>query len=110
MAEKRGLGWHGIFETFAPQHVAFLETVIRNEPWIFIRAFPSGSGNPLEYQFKLRSTIDAHRYLWSFGDGGESPIAEPVHAFAKGGTYAVRVSMQGGDEGVYYRSLDVRVP
>ena len=109
-AHVREDGTGSVRKTDTDQSVAFLESVIRDEPWIDIRAYPSGSGNPLEYPFKLRSTIDPHRYRWTFGDGGESPIAEPVHAYAKGGTYNVRVSMQDSDDGVYRRSLDVRVP
>ncbi|MCH8150173.1 MAG: hypothetical protein IH987_19715 [Planctomycetes bacterium] len=109
-AHVREEGTGAVRKTDCDQSVDFIESVIRNEPWIFIRAYPSGSGNPLEYQFKLSSTIDARQYRWTFGDGEESPIAEPVHTFAKGGVYDVRVSMQGGNKGVHRRSLDVRVP
>jgi len=90
--------------------VDFFESVIRSEPWIFIRAFATQSGNPLERQFKIHSTVEPRRIEWEFGDGNKTTIAQPAHAYAQGGTYEVRVKFRGADKKVYGRALNVRVP
>lgn len=90
--------------------VDFFESVIRSEPWIFIRAFATQTGNPLERQFKIHSTVEPRQIEWEFGDGNKAPIAQPAHAYAQGGSYLVKVQFRGADKEIYTRALNVRVP
>lgn len=41
--------------------------------------------------------LDAHEYLWEFGDGATSAEASPSHAYADEGTYRVKVSVRDDD-------------
>jgi predicted esterase len=90
--------------------LSFFEEVIRNEPWLRIRAFAEDRNAPLEYRFKLQSTVEPIRYLWTFGDGDDSPVAAPLHRYAKPGQYrvTVRVELPGG--GNHLRAVDLIVP
>jgi dienelactone hydrolase len=90
--------------------VEFFQNLIRKQPWIYIRAFPADPGNPLAVQFKLRSTVDPTAYHWEFGDGDESTVAEPIHAFPRPGTYRVTVTVQAPDHTEYTRTLDLPLP
>ena len=45
-----------------------------------------------------------------FGDGDESPVADPIHAFAKSGSYRVTVTVEWPKSGSHTRIIDVSVP
>jgi hypothetical protein len=90
--------------------VTFFQDVLRTTAWMHIRAAPAGSGNPLELRFSLRIKTAPAQYRWQFGDGAESPVAEPVHAYAKPGTYRVTVTVGGPKLGEHTRRMDVAVP
>ena len=90
--------------------IEFFEELIRTEPWIYIRTLPTSNHNPLEVQFKLRCSFDAVKYDWQFGDGDRSPVAEPIHVFAKPGTYEVTVTVDHADHTQYRRTVNTRVP
>jgi dienelactone hydrolase len=92
------------------RHVAFFQRVIRKEPWIHVTVAPTGLHNPLEMRFRLLSAASPSRFRWQFGDGVESPVAEPVHAFAKPGTYRVRVTVEWPKTGPHTRIVDLSVP
>jgi len=92
------------------RHVAFFQSVIRKEPWIHVTVAPTGLHNPLEMRFRLLSAAAPSRFRWQFGDGDESPVAEPVHAFAKAGTYRVTVTAEWPKAGPQTRIIDVSVP
>jgi predicted esterase len=91
------------------QTVEFYEEVTRNHPWLRIRAFTAGDDNPLAIRFKLRSSYTPSRYRWDFGDGDESPVAEPIHIYAQPGTYLVTVTTENhkGREDIRRVHLDV---
>jgi pimeloyl-ACP methyl ester carboxylesterase len=90
--------------------VEFFERVLRRQPWIRIHAFPFSPEDPLQIQFKTQRSFQPIRFLWSFGDGDESPVASPVHQYAAPGTY--RVSLKVWDESgqQYVRRAEVEVP
>lgn len=92
------------------RHVAFFQHVIRKEPWIHVTVAPTGAQNPLEMRFKLLTTTPPSRFRWQFGDGDESPIAEPVHAFTKRGSYRITVTVEGPAIGPSTRIVDLSVP
>ncbi len=94
----------------ADRHVAFFEQTIRKEPWMHIAVDPTGVRNPLEMRFKLLTAVSPSTYRWQFGDGGESPIAEPLHAYAKAGSYRVTVTIAGYPNGPHTRIMDLSVP
>jgi hypothetical protein len=96
--------------TDAARHVEFFQQVVRKEPWLHVTVVPTGLQNPLEMRFKLVSAASPSRYRWQFGDGGESPIAEPVHAFAKPGTYRVTLTVEWPKTGPHTRMVDLSVP
>lgn len=89
--------------------VEFYQNVIRNEPWVRIRAAPTGSGDMMEFSFQARSTNPIQELHWQFGDGGESTDGQPVHRYAAPGSYTVRVSGKQKKETIT-RTLSVRVP
>ena len=90
--------------------VGFFEEVVRKEPWIVIRAFPAADNTPLSMQFKLRTSLEPTRYLWEFGDGDTSPVAEPVHAYAAPGRYPLAVTVEVKDGARHRRKLSLKVP
>lgn len=51
---------------------------------------------PLVVQFTNSSTA-AYTYLWDFGDGNTSTVANPTHAYASAGTYTVSLTATGAD-------------
>lgn len=53
---------------------------------------------PLTVLFKNLSTGPVTSYQWSFGDGGSSTEASPVHVFEKPGVYDVSLSVSTGSE------------
>ncbi len=90
--------------------VGFYEELIRKEPWVFIRAYPTVAANPLELQFKLHSSIQPRQYVWDFGDGDGSQVAEPIHTFAALGEYSIAVTLGGPDDTELRRTLRLRIP
>lgn len=89
--------------------VEFYQHVIRNEPWLRVRAVPTGAGDGLELSFQLRISPSLQELHWQFGDGAESTDAQPSHRYARPGTYTVRVSGKLKKE-TLSRTLTVRVP
>ncbi len=89
--------------------VEFYQDVIRKEPWVRIRAAPTGSGDMMELSFQARMTNPLQELHWQFGDGAESTEIQPVHRYAAPGSYTVQVSGKQKKETVS-RSLSVRVP
>jgi hypothetical protein len=98
-------------ETDSQRHVEFFERVLRNHPWIRIRALPARDDEPLAIQFKLRhSTGTPVRWQWSFGDGGKSTQPEPIHVYAVPGTYHVIATVELAEGGPHRRAVDLAVP
>ena len=90
--------------------VDFYKEVTRKHPWIHIRAYPASDDNPLEVQFKLRCSYAPARYRWEFGDGDESPVAEPIHAYSDPGVYTVTVTLEGLKGRQDHRKVCLTVP
>ena len=90
--------------------VKFFEDVIRKHPRIRVAAFPVDRDNPLQIQFKLRCSYTPRRYKWEFGDGDRSSVAEPIHVYARPGSYVVTVTVFGPDDREDQRTLMLRVP
>ena len=56
-------------------------------------------GKPLAVTFtsSVKNPGDTVEYAWSFGDGGESTEANPVHAYTASGIYDVQLVVTSGD-------------
>ena len=52
---------------------------------------------PLAVTFTDTSTGYPATYAWTFGDGGTSTAANPVHTYAKAGTYPVSLTVTNSD-------------
>ena len=89
--------------------VAFFESAIRREPWVLIQD-EIEPGNPQARRFRVRAANVPVRFQWNFGDGDESPVAEPVHIFAQPGSYRVSVEASFANGTTVTRTRDVVVP
>lgn len=94
----------------AARFIGFYEEVIRKTAWIRVTSAKAGTKNPLELRFKSHTMDEPTSYRWDFGDGDSSPVAEPIHAFAKPGSYRVTVTLQGLRNGPHERVISVSVP
>jgi dienelactone hydrolase len=94
--------------------ILFFQDSIRKIPWLHIRAFTPNPAKPLEVHFKTKGSLSPKKFRWYFGDGDESVVAQPVHVFAKQGTYNVSVTVpgrgRGSSRGEIKRSATITVP
>lgn len=99
--------------------VDFFEEAARRQPWLHIRAgAPAASSaetkgqsaSRLAVAFRLLGSYEPVRYEWDFGDGGTSPVPEPVHMFPQAGTYRVSLTATRPDGGKDTRTVDLDVP
>lgn len=88
----------------------FFEQVVREEPWLNIRAFALDPEQPFAVQFKIRASFEPERYSWSFGDGESSPVASPLHTYAEADEYTVTLVATTLKNRRIKRSIKVRVP
>ncbi len=100
----------GVSANDAQGPIEFFEKVIRDHPWIHVRALPGPSRSPFEVQFKIRGSHQATRYRWDFGDGATSDAAEPVYTYAEPGTYVVTLTVGEPDGGEIRRVVRLAVP
>jgi len=92
------------------QAVSFFERVLRIQPWLHIRTFGVDNADPLTARFKIRASFAPTRYQWSFGDGSESPVAEPIHRFPQTGTYRVTLTVWPPKGKPVTRAVDLAIP
>lgn len=90
--------------------VDFMERTIKTRPWIQLRAATGAAEAPLERRFSAMCSFEPKRYRWSFGDGSESPIAQPVHLYSSAGTYRVSASITDPKGQDHVRTMKVTVP
>lgn len=88
----------------------FFERVLRQIPWLHIRSFGVDGADPLTVQFKTRGSFKPETYAWSFGDGSDSPVAEPVHRYADPGTYRVTLLATTLKGKPVQRAIELEVP
>jgi gliding motility-associated-like protein len=55
-------------------------------------AFTSSQSGLNTYTF-VNTSVNATSYTWDFGDGQTSTIANPIHVYAKAGTYTVKLTV-----------------
>jgi len=67
--------------------------VIGSPPIANFLAEPTSGQAPLTVQFTDLSTGNPKSYEWSFGDGTQSAVQNPVHIFQNGGAYNVTLTV-----------------
>ncbi|MCB9849624.1 MAG: PKD domain-containing protein [Phycisphaerales bacterium] len=94
----------------------FFERVIREVPWLRIRAFAASAENsasnaadPYTVRFKTHASFDPPMYHWEFGDGESSPIASPTHTYREPGDYTVTLTTKRGKKDLR-RKQTITVP
>ena len=90
--------------------VESFEEATRKYAWMHVRAYPASGDNPLAVQFKLRCSYAPTRFRWEFGDGDESPVAEPIHVYPARGSYRVSVTVDDPKGRQDRRTVNVDVP
>jgi predicted esterase len=88
----------------------FFRRVIREIPWLSIRAFEEDPYNPRTVMFNIRGSFEPEQYEWSFGDENTSPVARPVHTYAEDGQYTVTLIATGANGKRVQRKTVVQVP
>jgi poly(3-hydroxybutyrate) depolymerase len=88
----------------------FFNRVVRQVPWMRIRALTGENGDPLTVQFKIYASFEPRKYQWEFGDGETSPVATPAHTYAQPGEYAVTLTVDGAGPKKVRRAISLVVP
>ncbi|MEK6797996.1 MAG: PKD domain-containing protein [Planctomycetota bacterium] len=91
------------------QSVQFFEHLLRTEPWVVAGSSTPDPKKPLERSFKVKSSFPPSRYHWQFGDGDESPVAEPLHVYKASGAYRVLVNVHSPAGKEVTRAITVTV-
>ncbi len=58
-------------------------------------ASPTSGFAPLAVNFSDNSSGSISRWSWNFGDGAASTKQNPVHTYARAGTYSIRLTVSG---------------
>lgn len=71
-------------------------------PKAIFRAFPKTLLPGKSVKFQSFAEGDVVRYLWDFGDGGQSVEENPTHTYAKEGTYTIKLHVitSSGAQGI----------
>jgi hypothetical protein len=92
------------------RHVGFFEHVVRTIPWIRIRALPGRGKSSMTVQFKSSHSTTPTRMHWSFGDGTESTLTEPLHVYETPGTFRVELTVHDTQGIKHRRTIYLAVP
>ncbi|MEE4273263.1 MAG: PKD domain-containing protein, partial [Thermoanaerobaculales bacterium] len=94
------------------QTIAISEcTVSESEPVSNFTVSPTNPATGTPVRFHDHSAGEPSTWLWDFGDGAHSTVAEPLHSYSEPGTYIVTLAVAnawGSDTSG--RSLDVTDP
>jgi len=60
-------------------------------------ASPLTGGKPLKVSFNDTSTNMPERWLWTFGDGTNATVQNPVHTYTQAGNYTVSLNVTNSD-------------
>ncbi|NOX60172.1 MAG: prolyl oligopeptidase family serine peptidase [Planctomycetes bacterium] len=87
----------------------FFERIVKDVPWLTLRAFAPDANDPYTVQFKTRASFRLPGYRWTFAEGQTSSSSEPVFKFEEG-THAVKLETRLPNGKAIIRSIRVRVP
>jgi len=89
---------------------AFFAQVVRSCPWVRV-AVADDPLDPMRVRFSTRTSFEAARFLWDFGDGQpRSPLATPEHRYDQSGFYDVRLAVWSDKGGPFVRQLRLQMP
>jgi PKD repeat protein len=90
---------------------AFLVTVTIPPLQLAISRTPASGDYPLEVSFSssVSGGVPPYSYSWTFGDGGTSAQANPVHTYEKSGTFVVTLVVHDSQSGEITKTTDVTV-
>ena len=71
----------------------FFQRVVRERPWIRIRAHVPNPSEPRTVTFRVDAIPGADQLMWFFGAGTQSRDASPTHTYAEPGNYTVTVNV-----------------
>jgi len=94
----------------AERAVLFFEHVIRDTTWMHIEVRPSPNEDSLERLFRVQSVRKPTKLRWTFGDGDESRVGEPLHRYAAAGTYRVEVTASFSGQPDATRAITLTLP
>jgi pimeloyl-ACP methyl ester carboxylesterase len=88
----------------------FFIEIARNRPWIRI-SIGDDPNDPMRVTLSVRSSFEAVRYLWDFGDETErSPLSKPVHRYEKPGLYNVQLALWPDQGNPRVRQIQIQIP
>lgn len=100
----------GFHRRIDPNHAwRFFEKVVKERPWIRIRAQRTDAAKPLAIRFEVDAVPKAIKQKWFFGDDNTSYEASPVHTYRTPGQYQVRVNVAVEGGKTYSRTKSLRV-
>jgi PKD repeat protein len=72
---------------------------------------PTSGDYPLEVSFSstVSGGVPTYSYSWTFGDGGTSAQASPVHTYERSGTFTVTLVVHDSQSGETTKTTDVTV-
>lgn len=88
----------------------FFERILREVPWLRIRAYAANERDPYTVQFKVRSSFEPFAFQWDFGDGEQSPVANPTHTYREPGTYEVKLISTSERGKSITRKRQIKIP
>ncbi len=81
-------------------------------PQVTVAAAPTSGSQPLEVTFTATATDSdgvVQSYLWNFGDGATSNLANPVHVYSCPGTFTAKVKVADNNCGISVKTLTITV-
>jgi glucose/arabinose dehydrogenase len=89
----------------------FVYTLGNRQPIAQIAATPTSGSLPLAVQFSSAGSSDPDgnplTYLWNFGNGATSTLANPTHTYTVAGTYTATLRVSDGLGGINIKSVTI---
>ncbi len=96
------------FDAFVSGRQLYIGPVVKAD----FSASPTTGSAPLSVSFTSQSTPagEITSYLWEFGDGGTSAIANPVHTYTTSGNYTVKLTVtRNGEADTFTKTAYIHV-
>jgi len=106
-----GWGWQGTVNPAAIRRIRFISG--NQPPVAVVAAAPQSGQAPLSVSFSSAGSYDPEGqplfHAWTFGDGGSSNAANPVHVYAESGVYIAQLALSDGTTTTMSRALIIEV-
>lgn len=100
----------GVHRNHPKQAYNFFERVVRQAPWLQVRAVVEEPSAPLTVRLKAQASFEPRRYKWSLGDGEESVLPSPVHTYAREGKYTITLEAETPKDKTVRRAVEITLP